>query len=157
RDVAAARGHCAPTREPMAGRYPVTSGIALEITDLEVVRGTRRGLARVSCTGDAGEIVAIVGPSGAGKQAQLRCLGGSPSFSAGRVVIGGELVLSHGSHQDNESTIRQVHRKVGIVFQFHYLFEHLSAVHNVWLAPVHAYRVPHAEAERRARELLVSL
>ena len=44
-----------------------------------------------------------------------------------------------------------------MVFQFHCLFEHLSALDNVWLAPVHAHGVPRGDAERRARELLAAL
>ena len=39
--------------------------------------------------------------------------------------------------------------KVGMVFQFHCLFEHLSALENVCLAPVHAHGVPPRDAERR--------
>jgi len=54
-------------------------------------------------------------------------------------------------------TLRALRRKVGMVFQFHHLFEHLPAIKNVWLAPVHAYGVPLREAERRARELLAVL
>ena len=41
-----------------------------------------------------------------------------------------------------------------MVFQFHCLFEHLSALDNVWLAPVHAHGVRRDEAQQRARELL---
>jgi ABC-type polar amino acid transport system ATPase subunit len=41
-----------------------------------------------------------------------------------------------------------------MVFQFHHLFEHLTALHNVWLALVHVQRLPQAEAEQKARELL---
>ena len=44
-----------------------------------------------------------------------------------------------------------------MVFQHHSLFEHLSAVNNVWLAPVHVRRVPQPEAERRALALLDEL
>jgi ABC-type polar amino acid transport system ATPase subunit len=40
------------------------------------------------------------------------------------------------------------------VFQFHHLFEHLTAAHNVWLALVHVHHVPRREAERRALALL---
>jgi len=46
---------------------------------------------------------------------------------------------------------------VGMVFQFHFLFEHLTAIHNVWLAPVHVHGVPRPEAERRAQGLLDEL
>jgi ABC-type polar amino acid transport system ATPase subunit len=44
-----------------------------------------------------------------------------------------------------------------MVFQFHFLFEHLSALHNVWLAPVHVHRVSRREAEQRGRKLLDQL
>jgi ABC-type polar amino acid transport system ATPase subunit len=44
-----------------------------------------------------------------------------------------------------------------MVFQFHNLFEHLTALHNVWLAPVHAQGARRVEAESRARELLRTL
>jgi ABC-type polar amino acid transport system ATPase subunit len=43
-----------------------------------------------------------------------------------------------------------------MVFQFHCLFEHLSALNNVCLAPVHAHGVPSREAERRGLELLTA-
>jgi len=51
-------------------------------------------------------------------------------------------------------TLRQLRRKVGMVFQFHCLFEHLSALSNVCLAPVHAHGVAPANAAKRGRELL---
>ena len=42
---------------------------------------------------------------------------------------------------------------MGMVFQFHHLFEHLTALHNVWLAPVHVL-VPAESREQRGLELL---
>jgi ABC-type polar amino acid transport system ATPase subunit len=53
-------------------------------------------------------------------------------------------------------TLRQLRRKVGMVFQFHCLFEHLSALSNVCLAPVHAHGVAPANAAKRGRELLAA-
>src|SRR5262245_65962812 len=41
-----------------------------------------------------------------------------------------------------------------MVFQYHHLFEHLTALHNVWLAPVHVLRQSRAEAEAKAVDLL---
>ena len=51
-------------------------------------------------------------------------------------------------------TLRELRRKVGMVFQFHCLFEHLSAIENVCLAPVHAHGVTPAAARKRGLELL---
>jgi ABC-type polar amino acid transport system ATPase subunit len=53
--------------------------------------------------------------------------------------------------------LRALRRKIGMVFQFHHLFEHMPAIKNVWLAPVHAHGVPFDEAVRRARALLGAL
>jgi len=50
--------------------------------------------------------------------------------------------------------LRGLRRKIGVVFQFHCLFEHLSALENVWLAPVNAHGVRRDEAQRRAHDLL---
>jgi ABC-type polar amino acid transport system ATPase subunit len=58
---------------------------------------------------------------------------------------------------DARSTLRQTCRKVGMVFQFHYLFEHLSALQNVCLAPIHAHGVARGAAESRGLELLKTL
>ena len=44
-----------------------------------------------------------------------------------------------------------------MVFQFHFLFEHLSALDNVCLAPVHVHKAGRVQAEERARELLEHL
>jgi ABC-type polar amino acid transport system ATPase subunit len=51
-------------------------------------------------------------------------------------------------------TRRALCRKVGLVFQLHCLFEHLSALENVCLAPIHAYGVAAGDAEREGRRLL---
>jgi ABC-type polar amino acid transport system ATPase subunit len=48
-------------------------------------------------------------------------------------------------------------QRVGMVFQFHYLFEHLTALANVALAPIHVRHTPRQEAERHAQALLDGL
>src|SRR5262249_16882944 len=90
---------------------------------------------------------------GSGKTTILRALAGLEPFQAGRIVIDG-LALDGG--QATRTTLSQLRRKVGMVFQFHCLFEHLTALQNVCLAPVHALKIPPGQAERRARDLLRS-
>src|SRR5207344_3307614 len=53
-------------------------------------------------------------------------------------------------------TLTALRRKAGMVFQFHCLFEHLTAIQNICLAPVHAHGVSAADAASRARELLAA-
>jgi ABC-type polar amino acid transport system ATPase subunit len=124
----------------------------LAIRDLEVRRGARPVVRGVSLDVTRGEILAVMGASGAGKTSVLRAVAGLDPIAAGSVVIDG-LQLSAGPLPRGEA-LRELHRRVGMVFQFHHLFEHLTALHNVWLALVHVQRQPQPEAERKARELL---
>ena len=113
----------------------LVSNAVLVVDDLHLSRGARPILRGVSFDVRPGEFLAIMGPSGSGKTTILRAIAGLEAFESGRITVGG---------------------KVGMVFQFHCLFEHLSATDNICLAPVHALGVPRADAERRARELLAS-
>ena len=108
----------------------------LDVRAMEVRRGGRIIVADATFAAASGEIVALMGASGAGKTTILRAIAGLDSIEAGTVTIP---------------------RPVGMVFQFHHLFANMSAHRNVWLAPVHVLKQPRAEAERRALELLASL
>jgi ABC-type polar amino acid transport system ATPase subunit len=130
----------------------VTPDPFLAIRDLEVRRGARSVVRGVSLDVPRGEILAVMGASGAGKTSVLRAVAGLDPIAAGSVAIDG-LQLSAGALPRGEA-LRELHRRVGMVFQFHHLFEHLTALHNVWLALVHVQRQPQFEAERKARELL---
>ena len=124
----------------------------LVVRDLEVRRGARHVVRGLSVDVARGEILAVMGASGAGKTSVLRTVAGLDPITAGTVAID-DLQLSAGPLPRGEA-LRQLHRRVGMVFQFHHLFEHLTALHNVWLALVHVQRQPQAEAEQKARELL---
>ena len=123
----------------------------LRVRDVQLDRGDRRILDGVSLDARRGELVAIMGPSSAGKTTLLRAIAGLEPFQAGHIALD-EVRLDSGPPP--AATRRALCRKVGLVFQFHCLFEHLSALDNVCLAPVHAYGVAAQDAERRAHELL---
>jgi ABC-type polar amino acid transport system ATPase subunit len=123
----------------------------LRVQSVRLCRGDRQVLDDVSLEASRGELVAIMGASGSGKTTLLRAIAGLEPFDAGVIAVD-EVTLTSGPPP--AETRRALCRKVGMVFQFHCLFEHLSALDNVCLAPVHAYGVAHHEAERRARELL---
>jgi polar amino acid transport system ATP-binding protein len=126
--------------------------VVVEAADVHLSRGSRPILTGVSMTVSRGELVAIMGPSGSGKTTILRTIAGLERFDRGRIDVDG--VTLAGGGESSTGTLRALRRKVGMVFQFHCLFEHLSALANVCLAPVHAHGVAPADAERRARELL---
>lgn len=130
------------------------SDTILRVQDLRLHRGARQILAGVEFDVSRGELVAIMGPSGSGKTTILRTIAGLEPFDGGQVGL--DQVLLQGGTRPSKDVLRTLRRKVGMVFQFHCLFEHLSALNNVCLAPVHARGVALRDAERRGRELLTA-
>jgi ABC-type polar amino acid transport system ATPase subunit len=127
----------------------------LRIAGLQVARGARPIVQGVSFAVDRGELVAVMGASGAGKTTVLRAIAGLEPIAGGHIEIDG-MTLSAGPLPKG-SLLRDLHRRVGMVFQFHHLFAHMTAIHNVWLAPVRVLHQPQPESEMRARQLLTSL
>jgi ABC-type polar amino acid transport system ATPase subunit len=124
----------------------------LAVDRLRLDRGARTVLGGVCLTAHRRELVALMGPSGSGKTTALRAIAGLEPFQGGRIVVGG-VAIEGGTPPDGDR-LRDLRRQVGMVFQFHCLFEHLSAIENVCLAPVHAHGVTPADATRRGRALL---
>jgi len=91
-----------------------------------------------------GEVLALVGPSGAGKTTVLRCIAGLEHPATGRVGLGDRVWLDTTSGVD----LKPQQRAVGFVFQDYALFPNLTALGNVAIA------VPSGNAETVARELL---
>jgi len=127
----------------------------LTITGLGVMRGTQQVLRGVDLTVEAGEIVALMGLSGAGKTTVLRAVAALEPFKAGVVSVG-DVTLGPGPLLP-QSRLAGLRGKVGMVFQEHALFEHLTVLDNVTLAPIHARRWAPDRAIARAMELLGSL
>ncbi len=130
------------------------SDLALQVAGLELRRGSRRVLAGVTFEASRGESLALMGPSGSGKTTILRAIAGLEPFDAGRILVE-TVALERGDPA--RATLRALRHTVGMVFQFHCLFEHLTALRNVTLAPVHAHGVAPRAAEHRATELLRTL
>jgi len=107
----------------------------LRVRGLRLWRGSRQILADIDLDAAPGEVVALMGLSGSGKTTMLRVLAGLERADAGEITV----------------------PKAGMVFQFHYLFEHLTAMANVCLAPMHVQRLTRAQAEARAQALLGEL
>lgn len=127
----------------------------LTIRDLSLSRGARRVLSGLTLQVGRGELVALMGLSGGGKTTALRVVAGLESFDAGQVDVAGVALPPGGPL--GRSTRRDLQRKVGMVFQFHCLFEHLSAIENVTLAPIHVHKLARPTATDRAQQLLDQL
>ena len=127
----------------------------LEVSDLGITRGSRAVVRDVSFAVERGENVTVMGASGSGKTSVLRAIAGLEPLAAGRVVVDG-VVIEPGAVPAG-SRRRALYQRVGMVFQFHHLFDHLTALHNVSLAPVHVLRQPRKDAEHTAMALLERL
>ncbi|WP_316298251.1 ABC transporter ATP-binding protein [Clavibacter michiganensis] len=98
----------------------------------------------------AGSTTAVVGPNGAGKSTLLRALAGLAPLTAGRAALAGRGLEAPGG---GAARTPAEGRGIGVVFQDHLLFPHLSALQNVAFGP-RAHGVAPAVADGRARALL---
>lgn len=99
-----------------------------------------------------GETVAVMGPNGAGKSTLLRALAGLTAIDTGRISVG-ETVWDDPS---TNTFVDSAGRNIGLVFQDHLLFEHLSALDNVAFGP-RARGRGRSVARAAARDMLTRL
>ncbi|MDK2856667.1 MAG: glutamine transport system ATP-binding protein [Bacillota bacterium] len=100
---------------------------------------------------EQGEVVVIIGPSGSGKSTLLRCINYLEEPTEGEIVVDG-IKLNHSA-----TNINRVRQEVGMVFQSFNLFPHMTVLENITLAPKKVRKMPAAEAEEIARELLAKV
>ncbi len=112
---------------------------------IEVLRG-------VNLNVRAGELIALLGPSGTGKSTLLQALGLLEGGFSGSIKIDGE--ETRGLGPDAHTVIRR--EKLGFVYQFHHLLPDFNALENVTLPQMIAGVDQHA-ATQRASELLTAL
>jgi len=127
----------------------------LDVRDLHLRRSDRRILSGATFAVSRGGVVALMGPSGSGKTTILRAIAALEPFQQGTIDLDG--VRLAGATRPSSTALGQLRRRVGLVFQFHHLFDHLTVTQNVTLAPMHVLGVSHAEAKTRAMELLETL
>jgi len=125
------------TREPMI----VLEGVDKFFGDFQALRG-------IDMQVGAQEVVVVIGPSGSGKSTLIRCINRLEKHDRGRIVVDA-VELS-----DDIRHIQEVRRETGMVFQQFNLFPHLTVLDNITLAPRQVRKLPKAEAEAAAMELL---
>lgn len=120
----------------------------------EVLRGVSLELLR-------GEVVAVIGPSGSGKSTFLRCLNHLETIDSGSIHIEGEVLAQNDASGKAqyvpEAQIRQIGRKMGMVFQSFNLFPHLTVLENLIEAPMLVKKMKRDEIVPKAEALLAKV
>jgi lipoprotein-releasing system ATP-binding protein len=141
--------------EPMAATSPAASpAVKIAVQGLVKTFTTNGNLVEVIKGLDlkvyTGETLAVVGASGVGKSTLLHILGTLERPTEGRVVWEGEDIFA----LDDRRLAAFRNRKIGFVFQFHYLLPEFDALENVMMPSLIA-RVPKSQAIADAEAILV--
>ena len=120
----------------------------IHVTNLKKNFGKLEVLKDISVDVQEGEVVVLLGPSGSGKSTLLRCLNQLETATSGKIIIDGHDVT------DNHTDINKVRENIGMVFQHFNLFNHLTVLDNMTLAPVHLKLMNKEEARTEALRLL---
>lgn len=120
----------------------------LSVKNLKKSFGKNTVLKDISFDVSTGDIIAIVGPSGSGKSTLLRCLNMIETPSSGKIVFEGTNLV------DKNTNLSLAREKIGMVFQQFNLFNHLSVLENLMLAPVKLKVMGEGSAKRKAIMLL---
>ncbi len=104
-----------------------------------------------------GEILTLLGHSGAGKTTILRCINSLEHCDRGSIEINGRLLCKDEGKKSKYASlkdIRKIRRDMGMVFQNFNLFPHMSVMENLIEAPINVLGLDKKEAENRAYKLL---
>lgn len=122
--------------------------LKIHVTNLKKNFGKLEVLKDISMDVHEGEVVVLLGPSGSGKSTLLRCLNQLETATAGQIMIDGHDVT------DKHTDINKVRENIGMVFQHFNLFNHLTVLDNMILAPVHLKLMSKEGAKAEAMRLL---
>lgn len=120
----------------------------IEIKDLHKSFGELHVLNGINEHIEKGEKVVVIGPSGSGKSTFLRCMNLLETPTSGEIIFDGISIT------DPKTNINQMRQKMGMVFQHFNLFNNLSILDNMTLAPVRLKLKSKEEAREEAMSLL---
>lgn len=123
----------------------------LVFRELTKIYGSLKALDGISMQVNRGEVMCLIGPSGSGKSTALRCANALEVPDGGTIQFNGQEVRAA------DKNVRQVRRRMGMVFQNFELFPHLRVVANVAIGPITVLGQSQTEANALARQLLAKV
>lgn len=119
----------------------------LEVKNLEKAFGKKKVLKDINFKIDKGDVIGIIGPSGCGKSTLLRCINLLEIPTSGTIIFEGNNI----NYYHNLESIR---KKIGMVFQSFNLFNNMTVIENIILAPTKLGILTKEEAIKKANKLL---
>lgn len=105
---------------------------------------------------NSGEVVSLVGKSGAGKTTVLRCITGLEKCDSGTIIID-DKYLCDGNNYATKKELYEIRKSLGLVFQNYHLFPHMTVLENVTLALTSVYKHQKKDAIEIAVKMLEGL
>ena len=119
----------------------------LEVKNLEKAFGKKKVLKDINFKIDKGDVIGIIGPSGCGKSTLLRCINLLEIPTSGTIIFEGNNINYH-------HNLESIRKKIGMVFQSFNLFNNMTVIENIILAPTKLGILTKAEAIKKANKLL---
>jgi ABC-type polar amino acid transport system ATPase subunit len=119
----------------------------LEVKNLEKNFGKKKVLKDINFKIDKGDVIGIIGPSGCGKSTLLRCINLLEIPSSGTIIFEGNKINYH-------HNLESIRKKIGMVFQSFNLFNNMTVIENIILAPTKLGILTKEEAIKKANKLL---
>ena len=126
----------------------MTTNPIIEVKNLQKSFGELEVLKGINTEVQRGEVVVVIGPSGSGKSTFLRCLNLMETPTGGSIFVDGAEIT------DPKCDINLHRQKMGMVFQHFNLFNNMTILRNMTLAPMTLLKKSRAEAEEKALALL---
>ncbi len=114
----------------------------------------------ISLTVERGEVVSIIGSSGAGKSTFLRCLNTLETVQGGTITVDGDALVFEQNGKVVYAPVeaqRKILSKMGMVFQSFNLFPHMTVMDNLLAAPIYVQKIKREDILPKAEALLAKV
>ncbi len=125
-----------------------TKEVLIKVNNLEKSFKDNKVLKGIDYEINRGDRIVVIGPSGSGKSTFLRCLNLLEEPTGGEIWFEGQLIT------DKKCNVDRVRQNMGMVFQHFNLFNNLTILKNITLAPVKLKKMSKSEADEEAMRLL---